>query len=97
MKTDEKEFHGLKDRTYVLVWIGLVILTGVTVSAAGRDLGALSISIALIIAGVKSGLVLGYFMHLKYEKELVFKLIIPGILALLLLFIGIVFTDVAFR
>ena len=87
----------LKYGTYVWVWVGLMILTGITVSVAGMDLGALSISVALIIAGVKSGLVLSYFMHLKYEKELIFKLMIPGILALLLLFIGIVFTDVAFR
>ena len=87
----------LKYGTYVWIWVGLVILTGVTVSVAGMNLGALGISVALIIAGVKSGLVLGYFMHLKYEKELIFKLMIPGILALLILFIGIVFTDVAFR
>jgi len=87
----------LKYGTYVWVWVGLMILTGITVSVAGMDFGALSISVALIIAGVKSGLVLSYFMHLKYEKELIFKLMIPGILALLLLFIGIVFTDVAFR
>jgi caa(3)-type oxidase subunit IV len=47
---------------------------------------------------VKSALVLNYFMHLKYEKGLwIFKLMIPGILAILVLFIGITFFDVAFR
>jgi len=62
------------------------------------DLGRLSVLVALIIAAVKSWLVLNFFMHLKYEKGLLlFKLMIPGILALLALFIGITFFDVAFR
>jgi cytochrome c oxidase subunit 4 len=88
----------VNDRTYVLVWIGLLILTGITVSVAGMNLGRLSISIALAIAAIKSGLVLNYFMHLKYEKGLLlFRLMIPGILALLVLFIGLTFFDVAFR
>jgi cytochrome c oxidase subunit 4 len=78
--------------------VGLVILTGITVSVAGMNLGRFSISAALVIAAVKSGLVLNYFMHLKYEKGLwLFKLMIPGILVLLVLFIGITFFDVAFR
>jgi cytochrome c oxidase subunit 4 len=96
---DPKEtLHVAKDKTYVLVWIGLVLLTGVTVSVAGMGLGRLSILVALLIAAFKSGLVLSYFMHLKYEKELLlFKLMIPGIIFLLILFIGITFFDVAFR
>jgi cytochrome c oxidase subunit 4 len=94
----EEKFHPVKPKTYVLVWVGLLILTGVTVSLAGMDLGRLSVVVALIIAAVKSALVLNFFMHLKYEKDLLlFKLMIPGILAILVLFIGITFFDVAFR
>jgi cytochrome c oxidase subunit 4 len=98
MNSREEKFHPIKPRIYVLVWVGLLILTGITVSMAGMDLGRLSVVVALIIAAVKSALVLNYFMHLKYEKGLLlFKLMIPGILALLVLFIGITFFDVAFR
>jgi len=98
VKTGEQIFHVVKNRTYVLVWVGLLILTGITVSVAGMDLGRLSISVALVIAALKSGLVLAYFMHLKYEKGLwLFKVMIPGILLLLILFIGLTFFDVAFR
>jgi cytochrome c oxidase subunit 4 len=94
----EEKFHPVKPKTYVLVWVGLLILTGMTVSSAGMDLGRLSVVVALIIAAVKSTLVLNFFMHLKYEKGLLlFKLMIPGILAILVLFIGITFFDVAFR
>jgi cytochrome c oxidase subunit 4 len=91
------ERHGVTGRTYVLVWLGLLLLTGLTVSAAGVDLGRLSVLIVLVIAGIKSTLVLLYFMHLKYEKGPLFMLIMPGTVFLLVLFIGIVFTDIAFR
>jgi cytochrome c oxidase subunit 4 len=84
-------------QTYVLVWLGLVLLTGITVSIAGMNLGRLSILIVLLIAAVKSGLVLSYFMHLKYEAGLLFKLMIPIVLAVLTIFIGLTFTDIAFR
>jgi cytochrome c oxidase subunit IV len=74
-----------------------VILTGITVSMAGMSLGLLSILIVLAIAAIKSGLVLSYFMHLKYETGLLFKLMIPIVLAALTVFIGLTFTDIAFR
>jgi cytochrome c oxidase subunit 4 len=84
-------------KTYVWIWLGLVILTGVTVSMAGMNFGLLSIIIVLAIAATKSGLVLSYFMHLKYETGLLFKLMIPIVLAVLTVFIGLTFSDVAFR
>jgi len=87
----------MKYRTYVWVWVGLMILTGMTVSMAGMNLGRLSILIVLAIAAFKSGLVLSYFMHLKYETGMLFKLMIPIVLAVLTIFIGLTFTDIAFR
>jgi cytochrome c oxidase subunit 4 len=83
--------------TYFRVWVGLIILTGITVSVAGMQLGRWAIVLPLFIAGTKSGLVLNYFMHLKSEKELIFKLIIPGVLAVLVIFLSLTFSDVAFR
>ena len=87
----------MKYKTYVWVWVGLLILTGLTVSMAGMNLGLLSIVIVLSIAAIKSVLVLSYFMHLKYETGLLFKLMIPIVLAALTVFIGLTFSDVAFR
>ncbi len=97
VNTEEKKSTGLNPKVYVRVWLALIILTGVTVSAAGMNFGRVSIIVALLIAGVKSGLVLNYFMHLRYEKEYIFRWIIPLTLGILILFIGIVFMDVVFR
>jgi len=84
-------------RTYLRVWIGLLALTGTTVSLAGMNLGRLAVFSALIIAATKSGLVLLYFMHLKSEKLLIFKALVPLVLGVFLVFIILTFADVAFR
>ena len=97
MKTEEGKLSGVNYKTYVSIWAGLVFLTGITVSVAGMDLGRLSILIVLAIAAIKAGLVLSYFMHLKYETGLLFKLMIPIVLAVLTIFIGLSCTDIAFR
>ena len=89
--------HATGYRTYVFVWVGLVILTGTTFSVAGMDLGGWTVLIALAIAGTKSGLVMNYFMHLRSEKLLIFKIIIPLVIAVFVVFIILTFADVAFR
>jgi cytochrome c oxidase subunit 4 len=93
----EEEPHVTRYQTYVLVWVGLVILTGTTFSVAGMELGGWTVLIALAIAGTKSGLVLNYFMHLRSERLLIFKVIIPLVMAVFLVFILLTFSDLAFR
>jgi cytochrome c oxidase subunit 4 len=93
----EEEIRKTRYKAYVLVWITLVILTGITLSAAGMELGGWTVLIALAIAGTKSGLVLNYFMHLKSERLLIFRVIIPLVMVLFLVFILLTFSDLAFR
>ena len=87
----------MQTRDYVIVWAVLIVLTGVTVSLAGRPFGGWTVLFALSIAGMKSGMVLSYFMHLRSEKLLVFRILIPLVMALFLVFIVLTFSDVAFR
>jgi cytochrome c oxidase subunit 4 len=57
------------------IWIGLMILTVITVLAyyiplwLKIDLGAANVIIAMAIATTKASLVVLYFMHLKYDKK----------------------------
>ncbi len=99
MKPEGKS-HVTRYRTYVIVWVALVLLTGLTYTAATSTalrFTGWAVLIALLIAGTKSGLVLSYFMHLKSERELIFKVIIPLVLAVFLVFVVLTFSDVAFR
>lgn len=94
----EEELHVTRYRTYVLVWVGLVILTGFTYTVAvGFQPGGWAVLIALAIAGTKSSLVLSYFMHLRSERLVIFKVIIPLVMAVFLVFILLTFADLAFR
>lgn len=53
----------------VFTFAALIILTILTVLVTRVDLGGtLNLSIALIIATVKAGLVCLYFMHLRYDR-----------------------------
>ena len=54
---------------YILVWLALMSLTGVTVAVAGINFGGLTIATALVIASIKSFLVLKIFMHLRSESK----------------------------
>lgn len=83
-------------RTFILVWVALIILTGVTVGVAQLDFGAINIWIALSVASVKSTLVLLIFMHLRQESML-FKIGLLAMLVILVIFIGFTFTDVLYR
>ena len=60
--------HVVPTKVLVAVWLTLIVLTWLTVSATKIDLGGLNIFIALGIAVVKSAFVALYFMHLRYDK-----------------------------
>ena len=50
----------------------------------------------LFISPIKAGLIFYYFMHLKYERPLL-KVMVFGVLATLVIFVGLMFTDYSFR
>jgi len=55
-------------RTYAFVLVALLVLTAVTVTAAGINFGPYNTVIALIIASLKASLVALFFMHLRHDK-----------------------------
>lgn len=81
---------------YILIWCALVGLTGLTVAAAGLDFGYPSIVIVLIVAALKSSLVLDYFMHLRYEERF-FKLMLLVVIVTLAIILSLTFVDIAYR
>lgn len=92
----EEHVHIVPYKTFLIVWTALLVLTGLTVAVAQFDLGPLNIWVALGIATLKSGLVVAYFMHMKYEHWL-FKISLIATLAILAIFIGLNFFDVLYR
>jgi len=92
----EEHAHIVPYRTFLLIWVALLVLTVITIVAAQFNFGAMNIWIALGIATLKSSLVVDVFMHMKYEQWL-FKLALLATLAILAVFIGLTFFDVLYR
>lgn len=81
---------------YLAIFGALMVLTIITVAVAWVDLGTLNIGVALAVAVVKAGLVVLYFMHLKYSSRLTWVVAGAGFFWLLIL-LGIIMSDYATR
>jgi cytochrome c oxidase subunit 4 len=96
MNRNNSSYHSLGYGLFILVWLSLIVLTGLTVVVAGLDLKALTVTAALLVASTKTILVLSYFMHLKFEP-LLFRYMVIGVVVTLAIFILLTFFDVLFR
>jgi len=61
--------HIISRKTYILIWLGLMILLAATLIAAAFDLGWLNLAIALAIAICKALLIAIFFMHLRVSSR----------------------------
>jgi cytochrome c oxidase subunit IV len=78
MSDQEQRGHIVPVGIYVRIFLGLIVLTGITTAAAYVDLGAMNTVVALAIAVVKMLLVVLFFMHVKYSTNLTRLVIIAG-------------------
>jgi cytochrome c oxidase subunit IV len=82
------EQHGTK-RPYVLVFVILAIITGIEVfvSQLSSITNDMRITLLVVLAVTKGSLVVGYYMHLKYEPR--WMMLIPfGALALVFILVA---------
>lgn len=96
MSEHSEEHHSVSYRLNTIIWGLLLALTAITIAAAQFDFGFLNVVVAMAIATTKAGLVILFFMHLKYEKPL-FKIIVFLTFVLLAIAIGFTFFDIAYR
>jgi len=94
--TEHHEHHGPGYGLLGGILAALLCLTGLTIWAAGIDLGYLNVVVALAIASTKASLVVLFFMHLKYENW-VLKGFVIMVFVILAIFIGFTFFDTAYR
>ena len=91
------EGHPVTTGTYTAVWLALLCLLAATIATAKLQiLARYSVLGSMVIASVKAGLVLAFFMHLKYEGRFL-KAILTVTLFALTLLIGLTFADVWYR
>ncbi|SEG23848.1 cytochrome c oxidase subunit 4 [Bryocella elongata] len=68
---EHADHHIVSPGQYVLVYVTLLILTGVTVGAAYIPLGVFNPVVALLIACIKGAVVILFFMHAIYQSRLI--------------------------
>lgn len=91
---DPKEHHIVSYKFNIGIWVGLIILTIMTVlvSVMGINLVAFSVVTALLIASAKAIVVANYFMHLKYDNILL-KILFGITMLLFIVFLFLTATD----
>src|SRR6266852_8820427 len=77
---------------YYVVFVALLCLTAITVAVSYLKLNRpLAITVALIIATVKAGLVAAVFMHLISEKKVIYAvLLLTALFFLLVLLLPVI-------
>jgi len=88
--------HIVKYKTYVFVLIALLFMTFASVAITSINLGPYTVSAALLLASIKSLLVLLIFMHLRFEKKF-YAIMVGGVLLLFACVIFITFLDYLYR
>lgn len=83
-------------RTYICVWVALLVLLAATIAVAKIGFTGYSVFVNLLIASIKAGLVLFFFMHLKDEGCLV-KAMLFIVIFTLTAVIALFFADVLLR
>ena len=88
--------HIVPKSVLLKVFGGLLGLTVLTVAAAYVPFGPLAVPVAIGIAGTKAGLVVLYFMHLKYDNPVNALTFTIGSI-FVIVFVAITLLDTAFR
>ena len=79
------DLSSIPRRTYLLVYLALMLLLAATVGATFLPLGPFHLAISVAIAIAKAVLVTLFFMHLRHTRGRTVFLILGGSLLLLIL------------
>lgn len=89
--------HVVPSSLYWLIFITLIIATGLTAWISTVDLGMFNTVVALFIATCKASLVVLFFMHVKYTSEKMTKAILTSAVFWLLLLLILSLADYSSR
>jgi cytochrome c oxidase subunit 4 len=83
------------ERTYVGIFVILVVITGVEVALSYVKVGGSQLitnSGLLVLAAVKFSMVVAYFMHLKFDNKVLRVLFVGGLILAILVYVAYLFT-----
>ena len=83
-------------RTYIYIWLGLLVLTAASVTIVKLRLTGYAVVPVISIATIQSGLVLVFFMRMKDEPLIIKIMLFLSLLALMLIML-LTFSDTLYR
>lgn len=92
----KENVHIVPFRVHLIVLAALISLTMISVEITRIELGTLTVTAALFIAGIKGALVLTYFMHLKFDNS-IYRIMLIGVVLLIGVVIFVTFLDYLYR
>ena len=88
--------HIVPYRTYGLILLLLLVLTGTSVAVTQIELTRWATVVALLLASTKSAFVLAIFMHLKFDHS-IYKIMAIFVVLVVTAVIVLTFFDYGFR
>tara|TARA_B100001027_G_scaffold117417_1_gene81044 strand:- start:82 stop:390 length:309 start_codon:yes stop_codon:yes gene_type:complete len=86
MATESKESIEHHIQTYIRVFIALGVLTVITVAVSYLNVSFIeAFFIAMTVATIKGSLVLGYFMHLITERQMIIWILVATVTTFIIL------------
>ena len=86
MATESKESIEDNIQTYIRVFIALGVLTVITVAVSYLNVSFIeAFFIAMTVATIKGSLVLGYFMHLITERQMIIWILVATVTTFIIL------------
>lgn len=74
----ENAHHGPSLKIFFAIWIGLLILTAITVGVSYLELGPFNPIVALVIATCKALMVILFFMEVRYSSKITWVVVVAG-------------------
>lgn len=81
--------HHPTPRFYIQVAVVLGILTAMEFSTYFIDFGPATVPMLLVLMAIKFALIVGFFMHLKFDTDLYSKLMLMGLIGALVLYVAV--------
>ncbi|HKJ56619.1 MAG TPA: cytochrome C oxidase subunit IV family protein [Nitriliruptoraceae bacterium] len=72
---------------YIQVAVVLAVLTAMEFSTYFIDFGPFTVPLLLVLMAIKFALIVGFFMHLKFDTDLYSKLLLTGLVGALVLYV----------
>ncbi|WP_159521921.1 cytochrome C oxidase subunit IV family protein [Sunxiuqinia indica] len=93
---ENEKHHIVPYRIYAIILLLLLLLTFLSIAITNIELGAFTVAGALLLASIKSSLVLVYFMHLKFDKAYI-QIMVGLVILLFIAVVLVTFFDYYFR